>query len=68
MNDMIFIMIIKLFLRMPKILGISTERTMGFPGSSVDKESACRAADPDSIPGSGRSPREGNGSHSSILA
>ena len=34
------------------------------------KESACNAGDPDSIPGSGRSPAEGNGmaSHSSILA
>ena len=50
---------------MPKILDISVERTMGFPGSSVGKESA---ADPGSIPGSGRSPREANGNHSSILA
>ena len=33
----------------------------GFPISSVDKESACTAGDPGSIPGSGRSPREGNG-------
>jgi len=29
--------------------------------SSVDKESACSAGDPGSIPGSGRSPGEGNG-------
>ena len=29
--------------------------------SSVSKESACNAGDPDSIPGSGRSPEEGNG-------
>ena len=29
--------------------------------SSVDKESACRAGDPGSIPGLGRSPGEGNG-------
>ena len=28
---------------------------------SVDKESACNAEDPDSIPGLGRSPEEGNG-------
>ena len=34
---------------------------MGFPGGSEDKESACNAADPGSIPGSGRSPGEGNG-------
>ena len=31
-----------------------------FPGSSDGKESACNAGDPGSIPGSGRSPREGN--------
>ena len=29
---------------------------MGFPDSSVGKESACKAGDPGSIPGSGRSP------------
>ena len=29
--------------------------------SSVSKESACSAGDPGSIPGSGRSPGEGNG-------
>ena len=32
-----------------------------FPGSSVGKESACSAGDPDLVPGSGRSPGEGNG-------
>ena len=32
-----------------------------FPGGSNGKESACNAGDPDSIPGSGRSPGEGNG-------
>ena len=34
---------------------------MGFPGSSVSKESACNAGDMGSIPRSGRSPGEGNG-------
>ena len=34
---------------------------MGFPHSSVGKESACNAGDPGSIPGSGRSRGEGNG-------
>ena len=34
---------------------------MGFPCSSVRKESACSAGDPGSIPGLGRSPGEGNG-------
>ena len=33
----------------------------GFPGGSDGKESACNAGDPSSIPGSGRSPGEGNG-------
>ena len=32
---------------------------MGFPDSSVGKESACSAGDPSSIPGSGRSAGEG---------
>ena len=32
----------------------------GFPGSSDSKESGCNAGDPDLIPGSGRSPEEGN--------
>ena len=40
------------------ILGSSS---MGFPGGSESKESACNARDPGSIPGSGRSPGEGNG-------
>ena len=34
---------------------------MGFPDSSVGKESACKAGDPGSIPGSGRSTGEGIG-------
>ena len=33
----------------------------GFPDSSVGKESACKAGDPGSIPGSGRSAGEGIG-------
>ena len=32
---------------------------MSFPDSSVGKESTCNAGDPGSIPGLGRSPREG---------
>ena len=35
--------------------------THGFPGGSVGKESACNVGDQGSIPGLGRSPREGNG-------
>ena len=41
-------------LRVPLIL-------VNFPGGSDGKESACSAGDPGSIPGLGRSPREGNG-------
>ena len=33
----------------------------GFPGGSDGKTSACNAGDPGSIPGSGKSPGEGNG-------
>ena len=36
--------------------------SMGFPGGSNSKETACNAGDPGSIPGSGRSLGEGNGS------
>ena len=32
----------------------------GFPGNSVDKESACNVGDLSLIPGFGRSPGEGN--------
>ena len=35
-------------------------RNMGFPCSSVGKESVYDAGDPGSIPGLGRSPGEGN--------
>ena len=41
---------------------------LGFPGDSDGKESACNVGDPGLIPGSGISPGEGNGYHSSILA
>ena len=34
---------------------------MIFPSGSDSKESACSAGDPDSLPGSRRSPEEGNG-------
>ena len=34
---------------------------LGFPGGTDDKESACHAGDPGSIPGLGRYPGEGNG-------
>ena len=34
---------------------------MGFPGASHGKEPTCNVGDPDSVPGLGRSPGEGNG-------
>ena len=42
--------------------------SLDFPGGSDGKVSAYNVGDPGSIPGSGRSPGEGNGNHSSILA
>ena len=46
---------------------------MGFPDSSVGKESVCNAGEPGSIPGLGRSPGEGIGyppqySYASLVA
>ena len=44
---------------------------MGFPGGSVRKESTCNARDAGdvgSVPGFGRSPGGGQGTHSSVLA
>ena len=40
---------------------LSRVQERGFPGSLAGKESACNTADPDLIPGLGRSPGEGNG-------
>ena len=40
---------------------LSTLTVLGFPDSSVGKESACNAGDPSSIPGSGRSAGERKG-------
>ena len=42
--------------------------TAGVPGVSAGKASPCHAGDAGSVPGLGRSPRERNGTHSSILA
>ena len=38
-----------------------TRQDMGFPGSSVGKESTCNVGDSSLIPGLGRSPGEGIG-------
>ena len=40
---------------------VSSSGTLGFPGGSASKESACNVGDLGSIPGLGRSPGEGNG-------
>ena len=44
---------------MPVLVGGTSN--LGFPGGSDSKELACNAGDLGSIPGSGRSPGEGNG-------
>ena len=41
--------------------------TLGFPGGSDGKESACNAGDMGSIPGLGRSLEKRKATHSSIL-
>ena len=44
------------------VVSISISKSIyGFPGGSDGKESACNTGDPGLIPGSGRSPGEGNG-------
>ena len=44
-----------------KHLSLKKKKKKGFPHSSVGKESACKAGDPHLIPGSGKTPGEGNG-------
>ena len=44
-----------------------SDLSMGFPGGSDGKESACKAGDLGSIPGLGRSPGEGNGNPSLVF-
>ena len=44
-----------------KSKGNENKKSEGFPDDSDGKESAANAGDSDLIPGSGRSPREGNG-------
>ena len=44
-----------------KIKPVNPRGNQGFPGNSDSEESACNAVDLGSIPGSGRSPGEGNG-------
>ena len=53
---------------MVTVFSAYAEVTWGFPGGSAVKKSACNAGDPGAIPGSGRSPGEGNGYPLNILA
>ena len=50
------------------LIGSWYTNCLSFSGDSDSKESACNAGDLGSVPGLGRSPGEGNGSHSSIIA
>ena len=45
---------------MKQLLNLGIIALQGFPDSSVGKESACNVGDTGFIPGSGRSPGEGN--------
>ena len=45
----------------PLLYSVKSQDLLGFPDSSVGKESACNAGDPGLIPGSGRSAGEGIG-------
>ena len=45
----------------PTLIFVSVHLTLGFPGVSDSKESACNVGDPGSVPGLGISPGEGNG-------
>ena len=47
--------------KVPEELQTVVRDIVGFPGGSDSKVSACNAGDLGSIPGSGRSPGEGNG-------
>ena len=56
--------------RPPRIRGnyIIEVAFRGFPGGSARRESTCNARDLGLISGLGRSPGEGHGNHSSVLA
>ena len=52
----------------PALAGMFFTTSAILPGGSDSKETACNAGDPGLMPGLGRVPREGTGTHSSILA
>ena len=49
------------FIKFPCLMSPSSNSSLDFPGSLDGKISAYNAGDPGSVPGSGRSPGEGNG-------
>ena len=51
----------KNIITIPSLQLININLTLGFPGGSDGKEPTCNSGDPDLIPGSRRSPGEGNG-------
>ena len=53
---------------LPNQMQVHAPHAKYFPGGSDGKVSAYNVRDPGLIPGLGRSPGEGNGNHSSILA
>ena len=54
--------------RLKRLSSSSSRPDVGFPGDSDVKEAAYNMRDLGSIPGSGRSPKKGMDTHSSILA
>ena len=54
--------------QLPSPTGTKAQSRRGLPQGLSAAESACRAGDLGLIPGSGRSPGGGHGTHSSILA
>ena len=64
-NEFIYSLLFSLYLELSFIFLFFP---CSFLCSSVSKESSCSAGDLGLIPGSGRSPGEGNGNHSRILA
>ena len=58
---MIILKVIKIWMFPVSFLRLYLALLWGFPDSKVDKESACNAGDPGSIPGLGRFPGEGKG-------
>ena len=67
-DDYIHIIIALTHIKMPIFMfHLHYYKEWSFPCCSVGKESACNAGDLGSIPGSGRSPGEANGNHSSIF-